>query len=328
MAKITEFGTTAEGQTVDKIILSNTHLRVGILNYGAILQSVRMTGIDYDLTLGSDMMTDYQGALQYNGSLIAPVVNRFTGAKARVSGQDYEFERNFLGKHSLHSGAAGVQHKIWAIASATQDTVQLALTLQDGDGGFPGLRHVTARFALQGATLRMDVTMTSDRTTLWNAANHSYWNLDGTASFDGHHLQIMADHYLPTDSEFLPTGEIRAVIDTDMDFRTASRIGANAPALDNCFCLGGGQTDMRPALILTGTSGVQMTVSTTEAGIQAYDHRHSLPNGMAYAGLAIEAQNWPDAPNHAGFPDITVNAGQSLTQTTAWHFAQRTNDDR
>lgn len=327
MAEITPFGTTASGLTVEKITLSNTHLRVGILTYGAILQSVRLAGNDYDVTLGSDLIADYEGAMMYNGSLIAPIVNRFTDARANLAGQSLQFERNFLGKHSLHSGSAGVQHKIWAIAAATQDMVQLSLSLPDGEGGFPGQRQVTARFALDGATLRMDVTVVSDKATLWNAANHSYWNLDGAGTFDGHSLQIMADHYLPTDADFVPTGEIRAVAGTDMDFRIARKIAPNAPALDNCFCLGHGQTALRPALILTGASGVQMTVLTTEAGIQAYDHRHKSARGATYAGLAIEAQNWPDAPNHAGFPDITLNAGHSLTQTTAWHFAQRTDDE-
>lgn len=326
MAEITAFGTTAAGQSVDKITLSNAQLRVSVLTYGAILQSLRLTGVDYDLTLGSEKIGDYEGAMMYYGSLVAPIVNRFKDAKADLSGQTLQFERNFLGKHSLHSGAAGVQHKIWAIEAATKDTVQLALTLPDGEGGFPGLRQVTARFALEGATVRKDVTVVSDKATLWNAANHSYWNLDGTETFAGHRLQIMADHYLPTDADFVPTGEICAVAGTDMDFRTPRPVAPNAPALDNNFCLGTGQTALRPALILTGASGVQMTVSTTEAGIQAYDHRHRPIRGVAYAGLAVEAQNWPDAPNHAGFPDITLPAGQRRTQTTAWHFAKRIND--
>lgn len=328
MADITPFGTTNVGQTVHKITLSNAQLRVGILTYGAILQSLRLTGVDHDLTLGSDYIADYEGEMQYYGSLIAPIVNRFTDAQAGLGGQTLQFERNFLGKHSLHSGAAGAQHKLWAIEAATQDTVQLALTLPDGEGGFPGHRDISVRFALDGATLQMDVTVVSDKATLWNTANHSYWNLDGAATFEGHSLQIMADHYLPTDADFVPTGEIRAVAGTDMDFRTARKLAPQAPALDNNFCLGHGQTALRPALILTGQSGVQMTVSTTEAGIQVYDHRHNARRGAAFAGLAIEAQNWPDAPNHAGFPDITLQAGQSLTQTTAWHFAQRTKDGR
>jgi aldose 1-epimerase len=311
---------------VDQITLSNAQLRVGILTYGAILQSLHLSGVAYDLTLGSDKIADYEGEMMYYGSLVAPIVNRFTDAKADLAGQTLQFERNFLGKHSLHSGAVGVQHKVWKIEAATQDTVQLALTLPDGEGGFPGLRHVTTRFTLDGATLRMDVTVVSDKPTLWNAANHSYWNLDGTKTYEGHRLQIMADHYLPTDADFVPRGEIRAVTGTEMDFRTAQLIAPHAPPLDNCFCLGRAQTALRPALILTGASGVEMTVSTTEAGIQAYDHRHTPIKGAAYAGLAVEAQNWPDAPNHAGFPDITLHAGQSLTQTTAWHFAQRKKD--
>ena len=323
MADITAFGATAAGLMVDKITLSNADLRVCILTYGAVLQSLHLAGVDRNLTLGSDLIADYEGEMMYHGSLIAPIVNRFREAKAPLLGQTLQFERNFLGKHALHSGVAGVQHKVWTIKAATQDSVHLALSLPDGEGGFPGLRQVTACFTLDAATLRLDVTVVSDRATLWNAANHSYWNLDGTARFDGHTLQIMADHYLPTDADFVPTGKICTVAGTDMDFRAARQIGPNAPALDNCFCLGTGQTALRPALTLRGASGVQMTVSTTEPGIQVYDHRHTPTSGQPYAGLAIEAQNWPDAPNHAGFPDITLHAGQSLTQTTAWHFVQR-----
>ena len=186
---------------------------------------------------------------------------------------------------------------------------------------------MTTRFALEGATLRLDVSVISDKTTLWNTANHSYWNLDGTATFDGHLLQILADSYLPTDAAFLPTGEVRAVAGTDMDFRTTRRLSAAMPPLDNNFCLGQGQTALRPVLVLTGTKGVAMTVSTTEAGIQLYDHRHSHAKAAAYAGLAIEAQNWPDAPHNPAFPDMTLAAGQNLTQSTSWHFAKRNSDD-
>lgn len=326
MAQITQFGTTAAGQQVDKITLSNADLTVSVLTLGAVLQSVRLAGVGFDLTLGSDQVADYQGAMVYYGSLIAPVVNRLTGARAMIDGVAAQFEANFLGEHILHSGAAGAQNQVWALDHATDDRVQLSLALPDGAGGFPGNRHVTARFALEGATLRLDVSVISDKTTLWNTANHSYWNLDGTATFDGHLLQILADSYLPTDAAFLPTGEIRAVAGTDMDFRTPRPVAPHAPDLDNNFCLGRGQTALRPVLVLTGAKGVTMTISTTEAGIQLYDHRHHQPKCAPYAGLAIEAQNWPDAPHNPAFPDITLSAGQNLTQTTSWHFAKRNSD--
>lgn len=324
MANITEFGTTAAGAVVQKITLSNADLRVAILSYGAILQSVHLTGVPYDLTLGSDQIADYEGAMMYHGSLVGPIVNRFTDATATLYGQTLSFEKNFLGKHSLHSGASGLQHKVWAIDAATNDTAQLSLTLADGEGGFPGQRHVTARFTLQDAALRMDVGVTTDKPTFWNVANHSYWNMDGTTNYDGHSLQIVADHFLPTTDEFVPTGEIRAVAGTDMDFNILRPIAPHSPDFDNNFCLGTEAGPLRTALVLQGQSGVTMTVSTTEAGIQVYDHRQlPLHGGGPYRALAIEAQNWPDSPNHPGFPSVVLEAG-SLTQTTQWHFGKRT----
>lgn len=324
MAEIIDFGTTAAGAVVEKITLSNADLRVGILTYGAILQSVRLTDVAYDLTIGSNQIADYEGAMMYHGSLVGPIVNRFTNAAAKLHSQTLHFEKNFMGKHSLHSGAAGLQHKVWTIDTAAKDSVQLSLVLADGEGGFPGQRHVTARFTLDGAALRMDVGVTTDKATLWNVANHSYWNLDGTATFAGHQLQIWADHYLPTTEEFIPTGEIRAVAGTDMDFTTLRPIAPQSPHFDNNFCLGTDAGPLRKALVLQGQSGVTMTISTTEAGIQVYDHRQlPLHGGTAYCALAIEAQNWPDAPNHPGFPSVVLEQG-SLTQTTQWHFAKRT----
>lgn len=317
MAQITKFGRTANGGLVQRVMLRSEEMHVAVLSLGATLQSVRLDGVPYDLTVAAQNVADAEGAMCYFGSLIAPVVNRLTGAAAQVGGQTAQFEKNFLGKHVLHSGLSGAQHQVWDIVDVSDSTLTLALHLPDGMGGFSGNRDVTARFNLNRARLQMDVTVKTDAATLWNVANHSYWNLDGSANYAGHGIQVAADHYLPTDSEFIPTGAIANVTGTDFDFRALRSIAPQQPPLDNSFCLGSAQEPLREVLMLRGTSGVTLRLSTTEAAVQLYDCRHD-----AFAAIAIEAQNWPDAPNKAGFPSIELGAGQSRTQSTVWHFSK------
>lgn len=321
-ANITSFGKTAEGIEVHRIALTCEGLSAAILTKGATLQSVRLEGVAHDLTLGSDLLTDYEGKLRHHGSLVAPVVNRFTDGKAVIGGKSYAFEKNQGGIHTLHAGAAGTQHKIWAIVAADATSVTLALELTDGEGNFPGNRHVEARFAvLPGNRLQMEVRATTDALTLFNAANHSYWNMDGSENWAGHTLQIAAATYLPVTETFAPTGEIADVSGTQMDFRRGRKITQGDTELDNNFCLSGGRQGLRDVLWLTGTSGLKMTIATTEAGIQVYDGRAAVRPGRGiYEGLAIEAQNWPDAPNHPGFPSIELKPGETYEQVTQWRF--------
>jgi aldose 1-epimerase len=324
MAQIEAFGTTATGQAVRKITLRAGEITASVLTWGAVLQSVRLEGVAYDLTHGSDRLADYEGDMRYHGSLIAPVVNRLSDAGAPVAGGRCGFEVNFNGRHSLHSGSAGTHLKVWDLVSATETEAVLALDLPDGEGGFPGNRRVEARFsAAAPATLRMAVTVTTDTPTIWNAANHSYWNLDGGEGWAGHRLRIAAEHYLPTDADFIPTGEIAPVAGTAFDFRAPRTVAPSAPDLDNCFCLGHGAEPLREVLWLTGTSGLTLTVATTEAGVQVYDGRHAVRPGRApYEGLAIETQGWPDAPNKAGFPSIDLAPDAPRSQITEWRFSR------
>ncbi len=324
VATITTFGTTASGAEVKRITLTSGALSASVITKGATLQSVRVEGLDHDLTLGSDLLSDYEGKLRHHGSLVAPVVNRFTDGKATIGGVAYEFEKNQNGIHTLHCGAVGTQHKIWEIVEADETSVTLGLDLPDGEGNFPGNRHVEARFSVHpGHVLRMEVTATTDALTLFNAANHSYWNMDGSENWAGHSLQIAAGQYLPTTETFAPTGEIADVTGSQMDFRRGRKITQADTVLDHNFCLSGGRQALRDVLWLTGTSGLTMTIATTEAGIQLYDGRAAQrPGRGVYEGLAIEAQNWPDAPNHAGFPSIELKPGETYNQVTEWRFTK------
>ena len=323
VANITTFGISASGVEVKRVTLTSGALTASVITKGATLQSVRLDGVGHDLTLGSDLLSDYEGKMRHHGSLVAPVVNRLRDGKAAIGGKAYEFERNQGGIHTLHCGAAGTQHKVWDIVAADAESVTLGLTLPDGEGNFPGTRRVEARFSVAGAALRLEVTATTDALTLFNAANHSYWNMDGSENWAGHGLQIAAGQYLPTTETFAPTGEIADVTGTGMDFRRGRKITQADTALDHNFCLSGGRQGLRDVLWLTGASGLTMTVATTEAGIQVYDGRAAMrPGRGVYEGLAIEAQNWPDAPNHGGFPSIELKPGETYQQITEWRFSK------
>ena len=313
------FGTTTTGEAVQKITLTAGDLSVSILTWGAVLQSVRLKNIRHDLTLGSETLADYEGDLRYHGSIIAPVVNRLTNAQAPLNDETLNFQINFNDKHTLHSGDAGTHLKVWSLIQSSESECLIALTLPHNEGGFPGNRRITALFQAEApATLRLTITSTTDADTILNATNHSYWNLDGAADFGGHSLQIAADHYLPTTDEFIPTGEICRATQL-FDFHKLQAVAPHNPPLDNCFCLSTTQTPLREILTLQGKTGTALTVATTEPGVQIYDCRHD-----GYKGLAIEAQGWPDAPNHDDFPPITLAKDETLTQITEWRFSRRT----
>lgn len=317
------FGTTHNGNDVHKITIGAGDLAVNLLTWGAVVQGVHLAGIDRSLTLGSDQLADYEGDMRHHGGLIGPVVNRISTGRIRVAGLDYELERNEKDYIHLHSGSKGTHLQVWDVVDVSDDSATLAITLPDGMCGLPGNRRVTATFTIRApATLTMLLTGTTDAKTPMSFANHSYWNLDGTQTWDGHHLQIAADHYLPCTQDDFPTGAIVHVGGTEMDFRSAREITVSNPPLDNNFCLSDTDMPLRDVLWLRGKSGVELTIGTTSPGIQIYDGRLAQrPRRYAYEGLAIEPQGWPDAPTNPTFPSIIITPDKPYYQTTTWSFA-------
>jgi len=319
-ADITPFGTTATGAGVDKITLRNDELSVAILTYGAIVQDVRLAGVDRSLTLGSERIADYEAGMRNHGALVGPVANRISNARVTLDGMTYELERNQDGRIHLHSGSQSTQGQLWSVRSATRDTVTLGITLGDGIAGLPGNREITATFRLDGPTLDLAITGRTDATTCMNFANHSYWNLDGSERWEGHQMRILADAYLPTDKDHCPTGDIAETTGTLMDLSDLTPILPGTHVLDHNFCLTGGP-GLRDVLWLVGQSGVAMRLATNQPGLQVYDGRNARRPGRGiYEGLAIEAQGWPDAPNNPAFPQITVTPETPYHQHTRFTF--------
>ena len=310
------FGTTKDGKTAHTIVLRAGDLTVTLLTYGARVQDLRLAGIDHGLTVGSEDLANYEGAMLYHGAIVGPVANRISTARVRLDGMMYELERN-NGQAHLHSGSEGSHAQVWDVVETTAASATLSLDMPDGFAGLPGRRRVTAQFTLTApATLTLTLTATSDGTTLMNLANHSYWNLDGSGTWHGHSLRIAADHYLPIDDAVCPTGDVADVTGTGMDFRTATVLGAQTPPLDHNFCLSDGLEPLRDVLWLAGQGGVRMVMATTMPGMQVFDGRPD------HDALAIEAHHWPDAPNHAHFPQIKLAAGATYQQITRWSFAR------
>lgn len=317
------FGTTKSGEDVAQITLSAGDLTVNILTFGAIVQDVRLAGVPQGLALGSELLSDYEETMGYFGAIVGPIANRISNARVRLNGMMYKLERNENGAVHLHSGSEGVHAKVWKIVSATDDSVTLGLHLADGVAGLPGQRDIRVTYQISApATLTMTIEGTTDTATCMNFASHIYWNLDGAETWEGHHLQIAADHYLPIDAATSPTGEIADVSDTAMDFRKSLIPQVGAPALDHNFCLTGGKGALRDVLWLAGESGVSMKMATTEAGVQIHDAATShRPGRPCYEGLVIEPQAWPDTPNHRDFGSITVTADHPYRQVTSWQFS-------
>lgn len=322
---MTEFGTTADGRKVHAVTIGAGDLSVTLISWGAVLQDVRLGGVPYNLTQGSDKIADYEGAMRYHGSLIGPVVNRITGGFAVIDGVRHEFEKNLSGRHLIHNGTVGTHLKHWDLQDHGAAHATFGIRLPDGEGGFPGNRDVLARFEVMApATLRLTVTGSTDALTIMNFANHSYWNLDGTPVWDGHQIRVAADRILPADADFKPTGEIRPVAGTEFDFRQGRTIAVGDPALDNCFCLSDTRQPLRDVLWLTGQSGVTMTIATTETGIHLYDGRDAIrPGHGPHEGLAFEPESWPDATTHGDFPSIALAPGQVYEQISEWTFGKK-----
>jgi len=322
---MTPFGRLSDGRAVHAISLAAGDLAVRVLTRGATLRDLRLRGHDRNLTVGDDDLALYEGPdgpLIYHGAIVAPVGNRIRGARAAIDGREHRLEAN-QGPHILHSASVGTQFKVWEVLEERADSVLLAVLMPDGEGGFPGNRRLTARFTiLPPATLRLELVAATDAPTLMNPVNHSYWNLDGAPTWEGHSLRVAADAYLPVEADILPTGEVAPVEGTPYDLREGRALRPGAPMLDHNFCTAPARGPLREVLWLTGRSGVAMALATTEPGVQIYDgSQGARPGAVLHEALAIEAQLWPDAPSNPAFPSILLRPGEARRQVTEWRFS-------
>ncbi len=337
------WGYTAEGAAVSIYTLTSGQTEARVTAQGAKLVSVRTpdrAGRMADVALGFDDLKDY---LHFPNSYIGAVVgrygNRIAQGKFSIDGASYRIPVN-NGPNALHGGPVGFDRYLWQ-ARETPNGVEFTHASPDGDMGFPGALTAKVLYTLDGNTLRIDYSATTDKPTIVNLTNHAYFNLHGDDAGDilDMQVQLNADRFTPVSAELIPTGELRPVAGTPLDFRKPEAVGARigdgydqlklAGGYDHNFVVNGEPGTLRVAAIVSDpVSGRRMTVETTEPGVQFYsgnflDGSLTGRHGTQYArrtGFCLETQHFPDSPNHAEFPSTVLRPGETYRSTTAFAF--------
>jgi aldose 1-epimerase len=338
------FGHTTDGRAATLYTLQNDRLRVQITDFGG--RMVRILAPDRhgrqgDVLLGFDTVQAYLTNGGGFGALLGRSANRIAGASVTIDGRAYPLSKN-NGEATLHGGAVGFDKVFWTVATAEDGAVpRLVLThiSADGDQGFPGTLTARASYQLDGSTLSLAFEAQTTQPTIVNLSSHPYFNLAGAGSADvlSHEVSIPADAFLPTDAAQIPTGELRPVAGTPFDFRQPTPLGGRIrhadPQLflglgyDHCFVLGTDRPGLAVRLSDPG-SGRVLEIHTDQPGVQIYTGNKLTGafaghGGVIYrqsAGLALEAQGFPDAPNHAHFPSTILRPGETYRRVIRYCF--------
>ena len=335
----TAFGPTADAHHVDQYILENANgLKVGIMTYGAAIVSIATPDVQgrmADVVLGFEKMSGYQSAENpYFGACCGRFANRLAKGRFFLDGEAYSVAVN-NGPNSLHGGLVGFDKKIWDAEIIGDHGVSMTLVSPDGEEGYPGTLKVTLVYTLTDDNdLMLEYKATTDKKTVLNLTNHSYFNLAGGGSVLNHVIRINADRWTVVDEHATPTGELRAVAGTEMDLREPTPIGKNLDEVqglgyDHNYCLNQatpGELTLA-ASVVEPRSGRSLECWTTEPGVQFYTGNFvdqiKGKGDQVYRrqeGFCLEAQHYPDSPNHPAFPAAELSPGETYTQTTIYRF--------
>ncbi len=344
----TPFGKLKDGRGADLITLENkSGASVQITNFGGIVVSFNVpdkTGKMDSIVLGKETLAEYEAGHPFFGALTGRYANRIAKGKFTLEGKEYTLAVN-NGPNSLHGGKVGFDKKLWAVkGTGEKDSagfVTMTYTSPDGEEGYPGALKCEVTYSFNDANeLRIDYTATTDKTTVVNLTNHSYFNLEGHGKglILDHVAQIHSSQYTDTDADLIPTGELKSVEGTPLDFRKPVRIGDRidqkefAPlkygaGYDHNFIVEGKPGTLRPAAKVTGPkSGRTLECLTTEPAVQLYTTNHmDQPvkgrDGRTYefrGAFCLETQHYPDSPNHPAFPTTTLKPGETYHHTCVY----------
>jgi aldose 1-epimerase len=341
---------TREGKPVNLYTLKNSHgIEVRAMNYGGIILAIRVPdrkGKFADVVLGHETMEGYIPNPPYIGAIVGRYANRVANGKFTLEGKTYNLPRND-GPNTLHGGVNRTFDKVVWDAEALKGKQGVAFTYlsKDGEEGFPGNLKIKVTYTLNNDNeLLMDYEATTDKATPINVSQHSYFNLagEGTGDILNHEVMINADRFTPVDKNLIPTGELRPVKGTPLDFTSSTKIGARIDdkyeqlelghGYDHNFVInrkGAGLT--LAAQVSEPTSGRILEVSTTQPGIQFYtgnflDGTVTGKHGHVYKrryGFCLETQHYPDSPNHPDFPSTILKPGETFHEQTVFKFSAK-----
>lgn len=343
------FGKTPGGEAVELFTLRNAAgIEARIANYGGIVTHLLVpdrSGKFGDVVLGYDSLDGYLKSSPYFGCLVGRYGNRIAGARFSLDGRTYTLAKN-NGPNSLHGGLRGFDKVVWQarpLEKGGDPALELRYTSPDGEEGFPGKLSVTAVYTVTSDNaLQLDYTATTDAPTVVNLTQHSYFNLAGASDILKHELMIPAERFTPVNANLIPTGELRALAGSPLDFSKPTPIGARINAPDEQLKLGRGYDHnyvlnnpsgklVLAARVFEPTTGRVLEAETTEPATQFYsgnflDGAITGKGGQVYqqrAGFCIEPQHYPDSPNQPAFPSTVLRPGQTYRNTIRYKFSVR-----
>lgn len=346
--KTSEFG-SVDGKAVTQFILTNSSgAEVRIIEYGGIVVSVKVPDRDGnlgDVVLGFDDLESYLDSNPYFGAITGRYANRIALGRFEIDGTAYELPVN-NGPNSLHGGIKGFDKVIWSgTPLPSGDGVALTYTSADGEEGYPGTLEAKVTYVwTDESELRIEYEARTDKPTVLNLTNHSYFNLadGGASSIAGHEMTINADAYTPVDETLIPTGEIAPLEGTPLDFRVATAIGARIGEDHEQLGFGSGYDHnyvvnreseglAMAATVHDPSTGRTMDVLTEEPGVQFYsgnflDGTLTGKEGVSYqhrSGFCLETQHYPDSPNRGEFPSTVLRPGEAYSTATVYRFSAR-----
>ena len=341
------FRATVDGRQTDLYTLTNgSGAEVCITNFGGRIVSVMVPDRDgelRDVVLGFDNVQDYIDVPSDFGAAIGRYANRIAQGRFTLDGTEYDLPKNNFG-HCLHGGPEGWQYKVYEVVESSANTLKLKMDSPDGDQNFPGRVTAYVTYTLtDDNSVVIDYEAESDAPTIINMTNHSYFNLAGDPSSHSvcdDMLTVRASNYTPVDETYMTTGEIAPVEGTPMDFRTGRRIGdeigntdfeqiANGNGYDHNWVLDGGAA--AAAELYCPESGIVLTVTTDEPGIQVYtgnflDGTVTGKGGKTYgqrSAVCLETQHYPDSPNKPEWPSVVLRPGEKYTSHCTFAFSVR-----
>ena len=328
------FGVTADGHVIHSATLAwPGGLEVQVLEYGAIVHRLGFpcSGGLRQAILSFDTLADYERDTVDVGACVGRFANRIAGGRFELDGREVHLSINEP-PNTLHGGKVGFNKRIWRIEEKAADgrAVTLAYSSPAGEEGFPGTLDVRASFTLPTAeTLEIDYAATSDAPTPVNLSHHIYFNLRGERSTTilDHRLTLAADGFTPVGPGLIPTGAIAPVAGTPFDLRSGETLRDVLARTDPQLVLGGGvdlnwalDPHAHPVLTLQAPDGATLAITTDQPGMQVYTGQQLKPPFMAYGGLALEPQGFPDAVNHPGFPDAILRTGQTYRRRSLYRL--------
>lgn len=347
--KVSDWGKTKDGVSVKIWTLKNANgITAKITDYGAIITELHLPDRNNnfaDVVLGFDNVSDYENFSDYFGAVVGRYGNRISNAEFSIDGKKYALEKN-NNSNTLHGGFKGFDKRVWrgeASADNNAAVAKFALVSPDGDGGFPGELNVEVVYTLNNKNeLVVNYRATTDKATVCNLTQHSYFNLMGAGNGNilNHELTIFADKITPVDEFLIPTGKFRDVAGTPFDFRRPKTVGSRIEADDEQLAFGGGYDHnwvlnkrasgemSLAARLYEPVSGRQLEVFTEEPGVQFYCGNFLAnqvgKNGKVYRyryGMCLETQHFPDSPNRPNFPSTLLRAGETYNTTTIFKFS-------